>query len=1284
MSRTRWDRRIETLQPYVPRLVIEWLRAEPETTWREVEGSLAFVDISGFTSLTERLARKGKVGAEEMNDLLNACFAQLLAEAYDFGAELLKWGGDAVLLLFRGPDHAGRACRAAHGMRRLMRTVGRIQTSSGRVTLRMSVGIHSGTFQFFLVGDPGLHRELVVAGPGASTTARMESIADAGQIALSPSTAAALDPRYVGERKGEAYLLKAPPDLPVFERQVVPDLTGLDIGVALPVLIREQLLAQAGHPVEPEHRPIAVAFVQFSGTDGLIEEEGAAAAAVALDEFVRVVQGAVHRHRVTFMESDIDQNGGKVLLVAGTPRSLGDEEGRMLRAARAMIDIPGRLPIRIGVNRGHVFVSDFGPSFRRTFHVTGDAVNLAARVMGKAAPGQVLANEAVVSETTAAFELEPLEPFRVKGKTHPVHAYSIGSLVGTRVASWGPPLVGRERELAVLQGALDRVRVGRSGAVVELVGEPGLGKSRLVDEIRTRGPDVIHVTAVCNEYDSATPYRPFRELLRDLLGFSSGAPPDAIADRLRNRVEANAPELVPWLPLLAAPLDVDLAATTETDELEERFRKARVEDVTRQFLSWALPTPTLLMFDDVHWMDESSVGLLQHLADGIEERPWLILTTRRALGGGFAPSQGPVTSLHLEPLPPDAVAALLTTATEDAPLPPHELAALADRSGGNPLFLTELVRASQQSGGVEGLPGSIEGVVTAQMDHLSPQDRTVLRYASVLGVSFTAELLRAMLEGDVALPSRATWQRLADFIERDGPTGFRFRHALIRDAAYDGLSFGRRRSLHGRVGDVLEVLPGENPEERAELLSLHFFAAQRFSEAWRYSLVAGDRARTIYANVEAAAFYERALEAGRRLRDVPSDEVARVTASLGDVKDLLGLNQEAVAAFRAARRICRDDPAAVAELWLKESWIAEREGRYPYALRLVRFGERAVEGADGGRAARLRAQLQVWHAVVRYGQGRFADAIECSWRAIRSAEVAHDQDALAHAYYILDMASVEGGVETTARYSPLALEIYEELGDLAGQAVVSNNLGGFAYFEGRWDDALDLYRRGREARERTGDPVNAADGTNNIGEILSDQGRIDEAEPMFKEALRIWRAAGYRRRVALATSFLGRAAYRSGRFDEAESLLEQAVALYREIGSEGGVLETESYVAELHAFRSRSTEALEATARLLAQAGTTAGPTLVAMLLRTRGYALIQTGALPDARKALEASIVAARSANAAYEIGRSQEAMVRLCAMEGVDPPSDVQTEYEAIFGRLGIISTPVVPLPARMPVSA
>ncbi len=306
------------LHPYVARLHAQWHRTAPDESYRCIPGSLVFADISGFTALTERLARKGKVGAEEMSDALNAVFADILEPANDDGADLVKWGGDAVLLLFTGEHHAGRACRAAFAMRARMRSFGALTTSAGSVRLRMSIGVHTGEFDSYLVGDPLHHRELLVSGPSVSTCARLEGLANAGEIAVSDHTLAAIGKSYGGRPIEGGALLKGCPTPPMpaaYQAQSDQELGGL-----LPAEIRNHLLYA---DLEPEHRDIAVAFVKFSGTDNLAQTEGPEAVAVALDEVIVNVSHATAAHGVTFFETDIDADGGKIMLAAGVPTSAG-------------------------------------------------------------------------------------------------------------------------------------------------------------------------------------------------------------------------------------------------------------------------------------------------------------------------------------------------------------------------------------------------------------------------------------------------------------------------------------------------------------------------------------------------------------------------------------------------------------------------------------------------------------------------------------------------------------------------------------------------------------------------------------------------------------------------------------------------------------------------------------------------------------------------------------------------------------------------------------------------
>jgi class 3 adenylate cyclase/tetratricopeptide (TPR) repeat protein len=1264
---------VRRLVAYVPRLAIQWLDQTPDVRHRQIDGTLAFVDISGFTQLTERLSRTGKIGSEEMNDLLSACFTELLDVAYAYGAGVVHWGGDAVLVLFDEEGHAARGCQAAFEMQRAIRSAGRLRSSSGRVTLRMSIGIHSDLFDFFFVGD--LHRELVTTGAAATETVRTEATAEAGEIVVSSATAAALEPRCLGARRGTGFLLARPPDAPTRPAAPVGDVSGVPIELSVPIDIREHLLADES---EAEHRPLTSGFVHFGGTDDLLACRGADAVADALDETLGSVQRITREHGVAFFDTDIAADGGKVLLISGAPRSYGNDEERMLRAVDAILHAGLPLPLRVGVNRGRVFVADFGPPYRRTYSVKGDAVNLAARLMAKAEPGQVVVASEVLERSRSRFEATELEPFKVKGKSEPVRAAVLGrGRTGPETPRTSAPLVGRERELKALTGALESLRAG-SGSIVELVGEPGLGKSRLIEELRGRASDVRTLAFECDEYGSSTAYSVFRTVLRELLGVSADEDAGATERALRATVASRAEHLLPWLPLLATPLGLELEDTAETAQLDERFRRERVHEVTSEFVGMLMPELALVVFEDAHWLDESSADLLRHLIGQLDLRPWMIVTTRRAEGPSFAEPGAPgALVIELQPLDAEQASALLHAATEETPLLPHELEVLTERSGGNPLFLAELLAAARQAGGIESLPDSVESLMMAQIDRLSPADRRLLRSAAVVGATFSVELLGEALD---APPGPDTWERLSDFVVGQGDGQLRFRHALVRDAAYEGLSFRRRRHLHAAVGAALErrlddAAVGDFGE--AGVLSLHFFHAGDFERAWRYSCLAGDHAKRVYSNVEAASLYERALTSAVKFPGAGNGDVSAVAEALGDVRVRLGEFEAAGEAYRASRRQLPADAVEEARLMLKQAMVPWRLGRYAQALTWLTRGIKAVEGLTGKDAVGERARMYAWKGVVKQKQGYPLEAIQWCRRAIEAAEPSGALDALAQAYYTLDWAYVALGRLDEAVFSERALAIYEELGNLERQGSTLNNLGVWAYRGGRWAESVDLYERAQEVWERAGDRWSAGFAIVNRAEVLLDQGRLAEAEPLMLQSLRVARASKADWRIADMARYYGTLLARMGRFEEANELLLEAREEFERAGERGEVLIAEARIAESLIFQGQSSGALELVEATLERAGSFEGIfVLVPTLERLRGLSLMQLGRLEEARAVLEESLRLARDESADYEVALALDALV---ALGGLDEKTDkaVERERKALFERLGIVATPEVPLP-------
>lgn len=1233
---------------------------------------MAFVDISGFTKLTERLARKGKVGAEEMSDILDNAFGMLIQAARPDGADLIKWGGDAVLLLFRGPEHAAHAARAAYRMRKTLRDFGRTRTAAGQIALRMSVGIHSGEFHFFLVGDPAIHRELIVSGPSASMTAEMESIATAGQIAVSEATATLLAPNLLGEEIPCGRLLRSEPSPP----DVVPESVGtadIDLANTLAPPVREHLLAAAG---ESEHRPIAVAFVQFSGTDALLTQAGPNAVATALDECVRNVQHAAADHEITFLESDINRDGGKIMLIAGAPRSGGDDEERMLRAVRQIVDRVGALPLRAGINRGSVFSGDFGPDFRRTYSVKGDAINLAARLMAKAGDGQVLATRDVIARSRRVFESKELSPFTVKGKSRPVHAVALGALAGERLeAAADGDFVGREHEIAVLLGALDAARA-RRGTLVEVIGEPGMGKSRLIHEGRRLAGDLCVVDAPSGSYQSSTAYYPFRTLLRDLLGIGPDTNHASIANRLTDRVKDNAPHLQPWLPLLGIVLGIDLPASRESAELDERFRRPKLAEVTVEFLRVALPTPTLLVFENVHLVDDASSDLLRRLSDDVANQPWAVVVSRREDVTGFVPDPSAGHErLVLAPIDQSAALAFLASTARTTPLSPQAMSVIAAKAGGSPLFLRALVLAASRSGSVVDMPDSIEGVVTTQIDRLDPQDRTLLRYAAVLGVRFPLADLRDMLAVQGRTVDDDALHRIGDFIEPDGDDGRRFRHAVIRDAAYAGLPYRLRREMHERVGHALEH-GNSHREDLADQLSMHFFHAGNYEKAWSYSRTAGDRARVQYAHTEAMEFLERALESAAHVRGIAPSEVASAHEELGDVRDIAGLSVEAADAYRRARRFALDNPVLLAGLMFKEASIAQRVGKFSASLRLLSRGRTVLDGAAGADVNAVRSRLATRYSFGKYLQGKYHQAMH--WSAIGASEAreAGDRESLAYAYNTMHLAYLHAGRAEEQRFGDLALAIYEEVGDLRMQGHCLNNLAIGAMQDGQWDLCADLLHRAADMFRRVGDTASEANAVYNRADLLIRQGRFAEVEPLLASALRAARAVDDHALVALVLRERGRLLSGLGRWDEAVELFEDARLRLAGLGLPQELIGLDGALAECLMLSGRLDDATTIVSAALDRAQALRANMLLAPLRRIQGFGLLAAGRLAEARAALEAGLQSPDGAD-----GQHEHALMMMGLAEIPDERSDTEAHEmrrrsREILHRLGVVAVPIANL--------
>ena len=1249
------------LERHVPRVALDWLAETPEQRWRSVPGTMVFADIAGFTALSERLAAHGRIGAEELVETLSRVFGAMLTTAAERGGQLLKFGGDALLFLFTSDDHATQACSAAVEMRSQLRRSSDVVTSVGRLTLSISIGVHSDNFDLFLVG--GSHRELVLLGPGVSEVVACEKSASGGEIVVSAATAERLPAESVRSDMAR-FLLRW--RHPRSARPMSASRRAGDDILARRLLPKILVSHLDQHRPDPSHRVATIAFMRFSDTDRLLAEEGPERLAERLDRTLEVIQAAFEAEDVALLCVDCDDDGGKVFCSSGVPLSNEDDEGRMLRAASAIMAAELPLPLQIGIQRGHVFAAEVGVPMRAAFSAMGDTTNTAARICAKAPIGSILVHPAVLEHARVRYVAESAGSFTFKGKSQAQVLYSLGEEIGRQdpVTQERFALVGRDPERAMLRDLIEGLRPTPSGSSdvggsVVLTGVVGVGKSRLVQEVLDEAPDIPVVSMRAEPYGLASAYRVLRDPLRSLLNIERGTP-EAMAAALREAVATWAPDQEAMLPLLGDVLQIAMPSTAEVDALLSRYRPERTADVVIDVIKRRLDGPVVFVIEDAQWADDSSSHLIERLAAGSRSRPWLVVVIRRDDPGGVAIDHA--LQVTIEPLGRDAVYQLVAAITDGNPLRPHEMEQIVERSGGNPLFVGELCRAVRQLGSVEAVPASLQGAIAAQVDALDPFAGRVLAYASVLGRSFRRLVLTELLRREQIHVDGATLERLERFIEPDGPDRWRFRNGIVRDITYDGLGYHLRMHLHLEAGDTVEKMSADLASD-ADTLALHFAEAGDHERALKYALVAATRAELACANSNAAAHLERALHAARRV--ATTEDTAALWARLAEARDRAGLLDASIDAYRQAARLTRDQLERD-HLVLRRAGVRERSGAFAVALRESSAIRNRLARLDDPAARRLSARAAAFGAVIRQRQERVDQALELAHAAAVDAEVSGDSAALARAMGVVAWVRMVRGDEDAEGPALRALQLFGEIGDLVGEAHMANNLGGYAYFAGDWAATLDWYARSEDACSRMGNVTDAALASANTAEVLVNQGRIEEAEARLRAAARALRSSGHLWGATFAEMHLGRVYAARGDHATAEALLRGCIEDSAAMGSAASAYEAALYLGDFLTSVGRAEEAIaviERTATAAGPDGAMFEPTH-ALVLAT---ALQSLGRIGEAAATVTAGVDLARQRRLNYELARLLLLSSVVDTVAGADAVN-AREEATLLLRRLGV----------------
>lgn len=833
------------------------------------------------------------------------------------------------------------------------------------------------------------------------------------------------------------------------------------------------------------------------------------------------------------------------------------------------------LLMRIGINTGEVMAGIIGSSALRQFTLMGNTVNLASRLEHVARPGTVLVGETTYRLARDFFDFRPLPPMEIRGQSDLVHAY----VPLKRVSRDSPRLntearfVGREPELAILTDGLEHARQG-TGRIVAVVGEPGVGKTRLVDEfLRRHGDQPLNlVRAAATSLGQSAPYSLLASFVRSLaLGHTSGDEVDRTL--LRDRLLVLLPEssVAEAVNVLAEVVGVSGPASPGSALPDTRVRHATLINVLTALVEvQSQHAPLVLVLEDLHWADDASLDVLNRVMLDIEGRPVLAVTTCRT--EFVAPwREAPFHDLiPVRELPEDSSHALAVELLGATSIPADLAALLVGRSGGNPFFLEQILTTLIESGAlrrrsgqwemvdgtdIPAIPVTVHGLLRARVDRLPRSARAVLDVAAVIGTAIPHPLLASVLAGHADLEADLDLLRQNEILLpfRSQPRReYAFRHALTREVVYRGLIGSRRRALHERVAQAIESVGDTATSEDIALLALHYAESQNRVKGLRYALAAAERAAELYANQDAAHHLEFAL----RLLDPTQEEECllepELLERLGDVHESMADFVKAREYFQRARDR-QTDARHVARLWRKSAGAARVASQYAEAAEEYRRAEDALVEIDDPNERALIL-------LARAGMDQARGSLDRAWQTYLHVLSFVDRlDEPTSALLYLELGGIErerGHLRSATGYFASVAEIWGRSGSLDQQSRVLSAQADVALHTGELAVGLRHLESQLEIHRRMLDRQGIARALLRIGQVLRTMGDLETAESTLAEAADLAGSMGDRTLSTACRLQRGLALFERGDLDSAKSDLDGAYDAFKQMRNWRGVAQS--------------------------------------------------------------------------------------------------------------------------------
>lgn len=1278
-------------------------------------GAALFADVSGFTALTGTLMRElgPRRGAEEVLVYLNPVFDSLIGELHLYGGVVIGFAGDSITCWLEG-DNGRRALACALAMQEVMRPYASMRTEAGTpFSLHIKVAVAVGPARRFTVGQPEIQLVDVLAGDTLIRMAGAEGLAEKGEIVLEESVISRLgDSVEVDSWRENEEGLRVAVVSDMYEEPIINpwsdlppetfDLASVQSWLLRPV--QERILAGRGFLAEL--RPAVALFMRFSGIDYDRDDQ----AGQKMDAFIRWVQDVISKTDGYLIQLTVGDKGSFLYVAYGAPIGHDDNATRAVAAALELRSgysaFQGIDQVQIGLSAGRMWTGAYGATTRRTYGVMGNETNMAARLMGKAKPGQILVTQQVVDATSQHYRTQDLGLMEVKGSKEPLRVWEVIDRRREATSEWAQfatPLVGRSESQAQLEGILEETLSGH-GRVVQLVGEAGLGKSHLAAQFAAGAQEkgVRLAVAACQSITRGSAYYPWRQLFRSLLDLGQKDEQEAMA-RLTATVEAEHPQWALRLPLLGDLLALPIPDNPTMAALDAGMRqKSLFSLVVEMIQMWAGQAPLMLAIENAHWMDEASRSLVETVTQqvGPEQRVLLLLIMRPQSGEEekrISEADGLVhqATIRLSEMTSAEVAALIG-ARLDGDLEPLLVSIVQEMARGNPFFAGELIDALCQSGQLEkdkdgrwkvsegmlavlraadfltreegawalkpeanlstvklGIPDSIHGIVLDRLDRLPEAHKLTLKVGSVIGHQFALPLVKQAhpedKDGD-ELRDEALYMEAEELLRHEEPREgdlFAFRHHSTQEVAYETLLFTQRKQLHARVCQALVDTKSQVPTEIAH----HAFLGQEWPMSLRYNLVAGERSKRLYANQQSIDFYEKALKSAESITDVDTDsERKRVHIALGELLVSTGQYDEADEHLRTALTLAQAQGDKETEArscrWMGRS--LELRGDYPVALAWLDEGLSSLEGQDSTE----EAEISLIAGLVHTRQGDYEQTIQLCERSLRVADQLNDDSVRARAFNLLGIVSRRHGDSQAAiGYFQKSLGYYEGLEDLYGQATSHNLIANGYFMQGQWSVADHHYRRSLQLFIQIGDIYNQVLVNNNLGGIALKQGRLDDALNYYTQAVELLERIGGSVWVFGALHMnVGSSHLRRGELEAATSELQAAKAYFEQAQLRDLLPELYGLFAELALVQGDLDGAAAQCHHSLELARELKMPHEEGHNLRIGGEIALASRAFEEAERQLESSYAILNEAGDQYESAKTQLSLAQLYVSLGRD----------------------------------